>query len=132
MPAPEDPGGPDRTTYDELVAKARQQADQAFTLAWEMAVVREADMAARGQYPVTVVHGDPEDDKSADLIFRRLPAAARESGQCPIRMGGNDFSTFVFDGPAAPQAAAIFIAKATEMAETWWRITPTATPLWQP
>jgi hypothetical protein len=96
-------------------------------------VIDEAETALRGEYPVSVVHGDPESDCDAELMFGRLPRAAgscaRGAGAVMTRtIGGNDYTTFVFTGQGAEAAAAEFARQAAAMGPRWWRVTATLYP----
>jgi hypothetical protein len=104
-------------TIDEWAAHLAR-ADQA----------REEHLAAAGIVPVSVVHGDPETAADADLIFGRLHAAAQAAGHYSTTIGGNDYTTWYFDGPHAERDALAFIAAADGLARPWWIITRTASP----
>ncbi|GAA4626755.1 hypothetical protein GCM10023196_036280 [Actinoallomurus vinaceus] len=91
-------------------------------------MIAEAELAVRGIHPVSVVHGDAVDQETDNLIHRVLPRLAREAGTLAGTQGGNDYTTYLFAGPDAQQAAVRFIAAASEEAESWWKITPTAQP----
>ncbi|RCG18226.1 hypothetical protein DQ384_39220 [Sphaerisporangium album] len=92
------------------------------------AAVAEAALSARGLRPVSIAHGDAETPEDADLTYKVLPRLARESGTVQSTVGGNDYTTYLFAGPDAEQAAVRFIAAALGVAQSWWRITPTAQP----
>jgi hypothetical protein len=92
--------------------------------------VTEAELAASGIRPVSVTHGDPETEQDAELL-RELHGLAEESGPMAGYRGGNDYTTFLFTGPGADGAAAAFTAAALAIARPWWRITPTAHPVWR-
>lgn len=97
----------------------------------------EAEQALRheGVWPVSVVHGDVEDQQSAERIFSlsRLAEEAAAAGGRPARVrtrvGTNDADTWFFTGPGAEAAALAFTARADGIAEHHWRITPTARPV---
>jgi hypothetical protein len=110
-------------------AAKRRAAELAPVFAGHRAVT-EAELAARGVHPVSVVHGCAETGEDADLIYRALPALAGECGPLAGTRGGNEFSTFLFTGPGADRAAAGFIAAVLEIAPRWWRVTATAHPVW--
>lgn len=89
------------------------------------AIVAEAEFAAAGIHPVSVVHGDPETQADAALIHR-LPALADEAGRRAGSRGGNDYTTFLF---ASEQAADGFVAALAALSlPRWWRVTLTAVP----
>ncbi|GAA3843971.1 hypothetical protein GCM10022226_78720 [Sphaerisporangium flaviroseum] len=113
--------------YDAIKERALELVQ---TLAGD-AVTAEAMLATRGIQPVSIMHGDAESEADADLIYRMLPRLAREAGTVHATSGGNDYTTFLFDGDDAEQAAVRFTAAALEVAESWWRITPTAQPVWR-
>ena len=115
---------------DGAYEAARQRAAELSALFQTHQVVAEAELAARGIFPVSVVHGDAENDEDADLIHRALPGLARETGPLAGQSGGNDYSTFLFSGPGAADAAAAFVARVLQIAPRWWRITATAHPVW--
>jgi hypothetical protein len=50
--------------------------------------VTEAELAARGIHPVSVVHGCPETGQDTGLIYQVLPALAREFGPLAGTRGG--------------------------------------------
>ncbi|MCW2940849.1 MAG: hypothetical protein JWN00_3834 [Actinomycetia bacterium] len=88
-------------------------------------------MATRGIHPVSIAHGDPDGHADAELVFESVPALARESGTLASTRAGNDYTTFLFAGPGAEEAAVAFTAAVLGIAPRWWRITPTATPVWR-
>jgi hypothetical protein len=51
------------------------------------------------------------------------------AGEQTRKSGGVDYTTFLFTGPGAADAAVAFIARALAIAPRWWRITPTAHPV---
>lgn len=108
--------------------------------AWaaSVAAVDEAEMAMRGEHPVSVVHGDPESELDALLMFDWLPRAAgviaaRHGGRVAGWRGGGDYTTRRFAGPGAAQAAAAFADYARLVAahlnRTWWNVTETPSPV---
>ena len=103
-------------------AGRRVRADQVLT---------EAELAARGIYPVSVAHGSPETGEDAGLIFEVLPRLARECGTLAATRGGNEYTTYLFAGPGAGDAAVAFVARVLAVAPRWWRITATAYPVWR-
>jgi hypothetical protein len=94
----------------------------------QMQLAEEAELAARGIHPVSVVHGDVESADDETLVFGVLPRIAREAGQFTSMRGGSDYMTWFFDGPEAEQAAITFISSVTATAPHWWVVTPTAQP----
>jgi len=94
----------------------------------QLQTAEEAELAAHGIHPVSVVHGDAESADDQTLIFGILPHLAQLAGPFTSTRGGNDYTTWFFDGPEAEQAALTFIASATAIAPHWWVITPTAQP----
>jgi hypothetical protein len=114
----------------ELFPAARRRMEQL-----NAAVAQGAEaLAALGICPVSVVHGEPDSEKSAQLIETLL----RLAGECcqatgstlPLRRGCNDATTYFFAGPAAARAALMFTGKADAVAERWWIITPTIDPVY--
>jgi hypothetical protein len=93
--------------------------------------VTEAAMAARGYNPVTIAHGTPETSEEEGLM-RGLAETAAECGHLAAIRGGNEHTTYLFAGPDGSTAAAAFIARVTQAAPRWWRVTPTAYPHWHP
>ena len=112
--------------WDALIQRARQLA----AMFDGAPAVTEAELAASGVRPVSVTHGDPESEEDARLIHQ-LHRLAEECGPLAGYRGGNDYTTFLFTGPGADDAAAAFTARALAIARTWWRITPTALPVWR-
>jgi hypothetical protein len=96
---------------------ARLPADPAALTAVlsHMQVAEEAELAAGGVHPVSVVHGDVGSADDEKLVFGVL-------------RGGSDYMTWFFDGAAAEQAAITFISSVTAIAPRWWVITPAAQP----
>lgn len=94
----------------------------------QRALVEEAALAASGVHPVSVVHGDPDSDKAVELIFGTLHRLAEGAGHFTRTVGGNDYTTWFFEGPGAEQAAIRFITAVTAIAESWWVVTATAQP----
>jgi len=96
----------------------------------ELKTAEEVELAARGIRPVSVVHGDAESAADEALIFGELPRLARDAGHFRVTRGGNDYTTWFFDGPdgGAEQACVAFIAAVTAIARPWWIVTPTAQP----
>ncbi|GGL55335.1 hypothetical protein [Planomonospora parontospora] len=117
-------------TADELAQLQREAASLAVALAGP-AVLAEAELAVRGLHPVSVAHGDAETDEDARLIYTELPALAARAGTVCSRRGGNDYSTFLFTGPDAARAAEAFSTAVHAMAPSWWRVTPTAQPVYR-
>jgi hypothetical protein len=100
--------------------------------------VDEAEMAMRGEHPVSVVHGDMETADDEKLIGTLLPrCAAVAAQQAGARIagtrGGNDYTTWRFAGPGAARAAADFAGYARNLAlmagRTWWNVTETPGPV---
>jgi hypothetical protein len=96
----------------------------------QMQAAEEAELAAQGIHPVSVAHGDLESAEDKELLYGPdgLHALAGRAGHYHQTRGGNDYTTWFFDGPAAEQAAITFIAAATAIARPWWIITPAAQP----
>jgi len=112
--------------------EAKQRAAEFAAVFAGLAVQAEAELAVRGIYPVSVVHGYAEDEASSGLIYGRLPRLAEESGQLAGARGGNDYTTWLFSGPDAANAALRFTARVDALDHpSWWRVTPTATPVYQ-
>jgi len=51
--------------------------------------ITEAELAAEGICPVSVVHGDAETAEDAEVIYETLPRLARECGELTGWRGGN-------------------------------------------
>lgn len=111
--------------------EARRRAERLEAIFAAAQVVTEAELAAHGISPVTVVHGDPETSQDAGLIHE-LHRLAAECGPLGGWRGGGDYVTFLFSGPAAGRDAAALIARAAAIARPWWRITATAHPAFSP
>jgi hypothetical protein len=84
------------------------------------------ELAARGLYPVSVVHGELDSDQAAELVSRRMAEAADRLG-CRHKSGGNDATTYLFP---SHDAAVDFLAEVTGFAESWWTVTATARPVY--
>ena len=109
---------------------ARRRAEELAAVFAADQVVTEAELAAKGIYPVSVAHGSPETDEAAALIFEVLPRLARECGTLTATRGGNEYTTYLFAGPGADAAAVAFMARVLAVAPRWWRITAMAYPVW--
>jgi hypothetical protein len=96
----------------------------------QMQAAEEAELAAQGIHPVSVVHGDLESAEDEQLLYGPdgLHALAGRVGHYQRTRGGNDYTTWFFDGPGAEQSAITFIAAVTAIARPWWIVTPTAQP----
>jgi hypothetical protein len=100
----------------------------------QLSTAQEAELAANGIRPVSVVHGDIEGEEDAALIYGTDPARpglhalAGQAGQYHRTQAGNDYTTWFFDGPDAEPAAVRFIAAVTAIARPWWVVTATAQP----
>jgi hypothetical protein len=116
---------------DPAFEAAKRQAEELAAVFAGDQVVTEAELAIRGIWPVSVVHGDAETAEDADLIYGALHHLAEECGPLAGYRGGNDYTTFLFTGPDAKASAAAFITRAQAMEHPrWWRITATAHPVW--
>lgn len=73
-----------------------------------------AGLAARGPYPVAVVHGELDSDEAAELIADRMARAAERLG-CHQKSGGNDATTYLFP---SHDAAVDFLAEVAGFAES--------------
>ena len=93
-----------------------------------MQILEEAELAARGIHPVSVVHGVVASADDEALVFCVLPELAREAGLFTSMRGGIDYMTWFFGGPAAEQAASVFISRVTAIAPHWWVVTAAAQP----
>lgn len=123
---PERDGNAEREIAEFLAGVPKDPA--AIMAAFEQrALVEEADLAANGIRPVSVVHGDPDSEKAVELIFGTLHRLAEEAGHFTRTVGGNDYTTWFFEGPGAEQAAIRFITAVTAIAEPWV-VTATAQP----
>jgi hypothetical protein len=116
----------DPAHWDEF----RRRAEQLAAVFAGVQAVTEAELAAHGVRPVSVAHGAPGTSEDADLIYGTLHRLAGECGSLAGYRGGNEYTTFLFTGPAADGAAAAFTARALAIAPRWWRITATAYPVW--
>lgn len=94
----------------------------------QAAAVEEAELAARGVHPVSVVHGDIESEEDANLICGTLHELAARAGTYSLTRGGNDYTTWFFDSSESARAAVTFIAAVIAIAPPWWVVTPTAQP----
>lgn len=96
----------------------------------EIQTTEEAELAANGIHPVSVVHGDLESAEDEQLIYGPdgLHALAGRAGSYHRTRAGNDYTTWFFDGPDAEQAAITFITAVTAIARRCWIVTPTAQP----
>ena len=96
----------------------------------QLQTAEEAELAAHGIRPVSVVHGDLESADDEQLIYgpEGLHALAGQAGHYHQYRGGNDYTTWFFDGDDAEQAAIAFIAAAIAIARPGWVVTPTAQP----
>ncbi|MGH3190674.1 MAG: hypothetical protein ACRDOL_26120 [Streptosporangiaceae bacterium] len=94
----------------------------------QLQLAEEAELAARGIHPVSVVHGDVSSADDETLVFGVLPRLARAAGTYTVMRGGSDYMTWFFDGPDAEQAAITFISSVTGIARPGWVVTPTAQP----
>ena len=116
---------------DPAFEAAKRQAEEFAAIFGGLQVVTEAELAIRGIWPVSVIHGDAETAEDADLIYGGLHRLAGECGPLAGYRGGNDYTTFLFTGPDAKASAAAFTARAQAMDHPrWWRITATAHPVW--
>lgn len=87
-----------------------------------------AELAARGVVPVSVVYGELDGDTATAV--QELSDLARELG-CRSYRGGNDYVTWLFTGTDARDAALRFTARADQLAESWWIVTPTFRPVYR-
>jgi hypothetical protein len=127
QPPPET--APEPSDWDTLRAEALHRASALIAAFAQQQVVTEAELALGGIHPVSVVHGDPETAADANLMFTVLPALARRCGHVRGTRGGNDYTTYLFSGDGAAGAAIAFTAAVLEIAPRWWRVTPTAHPV---
>ena len=107
---------------------AKRRAEQLAAMFVNLQVVTEAELAAQGIRPVSVIHGDAETVEDADLIYRVLHRLADECGPLAGYRGGNDYTTFLFSGDGAEDAATAFTTQVQAIAPRSWRITATAHP----
>jgi hypothetical protein len=108
---------------------ALERAHRLMALFRQQQVVTEAELAAQGIHPVSVVHGYLETDADADLICGTLPRLADECGTVRSTIGGGDYTTYMFGGPDAEGAALAFMGRVLALnPPSWWRVTATATP----
>jgi hypothetical protein len=117
---------------DEEYEAAKRRAEELAAIFANLQVITEAELAAQGIRPVSVMHGDAETAEDADLIYGALHRLAEECGPLAGYRGGNDYTTFLFTGPGADAAAAEFITRVRAMERPrWWRVTATAHPVWR-
>ena len=109
---------------------ARPPADPAALMAvlGSMQILEEAELAAHGIHPVSVVHGEVASADDEALVFCVLPQLAREAGSFTSMRGGIDYMTWFFGGPGAEQAASVFFRRVTAIAPRRWVVTPAAQP----
>jgi hypothetical protein len=127
-PADPRPGGDARSLFQAWMDGCPVGMAELLAALEEIQLTDEAELAAQGIRPVSVVHGDMETSVDEELIGKALPRLAREAGPFSSTRGGNDYTTWYFSGPQAGQSAVRFIASATAIARRWWIITPTAQP----
>jgi hypothetical protein len=101
-----------------------------YTDAARSPAVAEAELAARGIHPVTIIHGRPATDAETELI-KRLPELA-DDHHGPFVSSAAEHTTVFFDGYAATSAggeadAETFTEAVRRVAPAHWRITPTIT-----
>lgn len=113
--------------WQAMKQAAMRHCQEVMTTLARGGVAAEAELAAQGIYPVSIVHGDAED---MDQVARHemLHELADQCGTVKTTIGGNAYTTFLFSGPGAEDASLRFIALALNYAAAWWRITPTAQP----
>ena len=79
-----------------------------------------------------MIHGPPEtpeDDAAIRALHGLAGRCASEAySRATYSRGDSDSMTWFFEGTAAEAAALAFIAEATRIARSWWRVTPTARP----
>lgn len=108
------------------VREARALCGYLLAVLSQPAAQAEAELAAHGLYPVSVVHGYPEDAVSAELAGTVLPGLAARFGST-ASTGRGDLRTWLFP---SPRAAATFGWEAAAVMEPWWRITATPAPVY--
>jgi hypothetical protein len=60
----------------------------------QMQLAEEAELAAGGIHPVSVVHGEVESADHETLVFSVLPRLARAAGAYTLMRGGSDYMTW--------------------------------------
>jgi hypothetical protein len=90
--------------------------------------VAEAELAAHGLFPVTVLHGHAEKEQDTELIFTWLPQLARQCGVVLSTSSPGSYTTFIFTRARAGEAASAFLCAVEEYAPSWWRVTPSTRP----
>lgn len=114
----------------EAIAQAAGRARQLSELAAGPAAEEAAQLAAWGLHPVTVVYGTIE-TLAAEQAVNALAEIAETAGHAASSRGGSDYRTWYFEGPGADGAVVRFIAAASAIAAPYWRITPTARPVYR-
>ncbi|MBG0831600.1 hypothetical protein HS041_28105 [Planomonospora sp. ID67723] len=90
------------------------------------AAVAEAELAASGLVPVTIVHG--EDLTELDLVYTELPGLAARCGAVHAIQHAGDYTTVLFSGVDAERTRLAFMAELAAVAPPRWRITADRTP----
>ena len=123
-----DPAAEAARRIAEFLARLPSDPAALLAMAGPMQVTEEAELAAAGIHPVSVVHGDLHSGDDQVLVFIVLPELARAAGPYARMRGGSDYMTWFFDGPGAERAAIAFISGVTAIAPDQWVVTPTAQP----
>lgn len=110
---------------DPAVQDALLRVHENLAMVSQPAGIAEAELAAHGMYPVSVVTGDPESDEVMSRIRRVSPLASRLG--CRSTIGRGDAATYLFPDP---QAAAAFILEVAGFMVHWWTVTATAQPVY--
>ncbi|WP_435127322.1 hypothetical protein [Actinacidiphila sp. bgisy144] len=92
------------------------------------AVTAAVAMDLRGTQAVAVRHGAEVSAEEEPLLARTLPELAGANGGADTVLREADFVSFFFEGPAAADHAAAFLAAAREVVPPHWGVTPGTLP----
>jgi len=111
----------------DLDDELRQRMQALHRILAGQAAIAEAELAAFGIHPVTVITGYMESDY--DVKLRSRIAAAADEYHARMCVGGKDHVTYLFCDQAD---AAGFMAEVTgwPALPSWWQITATAQPVY--
>ncbi|MEW1865266.1 hypothetical protein AB0399_33615 [Streptomyces sp. NPDC088194] len=85
-------------------------------------------MDLRGTHAVAVRHGAGVAAEERPLLARTLPELAEANGGADTTLREPDFVSFFFEGPAAADHAAAFLAAAREVVPAHWGVTAGTLP----
>jgi hypothetical protein len=92
------------------------------------AVTAAVAMDLRGTHAVAVRHGAEVSAEEEPLLARTLPELAAANGGADTTLREPDFVSFFFEGPAAADHAAAFLAAAREVVPSHWGVTAGTLP----